>query len=811
MFRIAFICLSFFLTYSGLRGQIVVQDIDPYSGNLNAVLEQYFFGDGIKVSNAEFKGVDVQFGVFTSAIDDLGYAEGIVLSTGKVKDVVGLNDTASSILTGQANRVDFDADLKQLADFMVDTLDRIHTGSSFERVESMIEAAILEFDVSTFGTELSFEYIFGSEEYSAWINTRFVDVMGIFVSGPGIVGPYSNNAINIAELPGGRLPLSVSSVHGGNANYAPFNEMYYVPTVTQNIAFGGITSPLKNKIGVSPCTTYHVKIAIADGSLPDKDSGIFLKKQGLNSNNIKTRLLEQAAVSFQDSLYQEGCALVAVELQFPEINVSTTYFQNFAFGSVADDLDINYETSFSQRATDRVDTVYYAINYDPFAEGKELAKFELKNTSGCVISSKPIEFYIQDRPNLTPNEAENDTLFFSCENVGVKLSVASNYSSDLRYAWSTNVPEENRKDSVVYVIPQIDEEQFIVTVLDTCSSQSFEKTFVVLKVDSDPVSFDFNDANPSISCKGESFQPSVTIQGGTAPYEYTVNFDGQKHTDSLVTPINIDQDGRYVLEVVDACGQTHSDSIELRVPNHASLAFSVEAPNSICPNSFWEVVTSISGGDGNYSTNYNGVVYQADTLRIELDDEFSFVFEATDGCGQVVSQSLEVTVDPVSADFELNYINDNTVQCINYSTNASNYSWYQNGELFSNEEEPRVELGIDEELILFLEATNANGCQDTLSKSIEPAPRYYIPTAFTPDNDGINDCFKPVGLVPEEYELTVIDRWGKKVFSTTNWSTCWDGSHPNSGEKISGIYSINMFVRYKNLKNTFTGIIQVIN
>lgn len=792
-------------------GQITVQNLDPYGGNLNQILEQYFFGEGIIVSNAEFKGVDVQFGVFTGAENDLGYAEGIVLSTGRVLDVVGLNDTASSILTGQPNRVDFDADLKQLADFMVDTLDRIHTGTSLERVDDLVEVAILEFDVRTTGNTLDFEYIFGSEEYSAWINTRFVDVMGIFVSGPNINGPYENGAINIAELPGGRLPLSVSTVHGGNAKFAPFNEAYYVPTVTQNIAFGGITTPLQNRLAVSPCTNYHVKIAVADGTLPDKDSGIFLKKQGLNSSGISATLLPASAVSFPDSLYQEGCALVGVELKLPSVSFSTTYFQNFAFGSVADDFDINYEGSITQRASDLIDTVYYAINYDPFIEGKELAKFELKNTSGCVITAKPIVFYIDDRADLLNTNPEPDTLYFSCENSGVKLAVESNYSSDLRYDWSTNVPAANRKDSTVFVFPQIDEEKFSVTVTDTCSNQSFQKEFVVIKRNADPVVFSFQNNNLTIACEGTSFVANPDIEGGTEPFLYSVYYLNQFFFDTIITSVEVTESGSYVLEIVDACGQTHKDSLNLFVPTYQPLSYSISAAEGVCSNTLWQVVSNISGGDGNYITSYNGQAYSGDTLYIELEDEFNFEFKAVDGCGQEVSVLRNVVVDEVSADFELNYINDNTVKCINYSLNVSDFVWKKDGEIFSNEIEPVILLDIDETIQVSLFVSNINGCEDSLSQTLEPAPRYYIPTAFTPDNDGINDCFSPVGLTPDEYELIIVDRWGKKVFSTTDWTACWDGKHPNSGKEITGIYSIKMLVRYKNLKNTYTGIIQVIN
>jgi len=56
--------------------------------------------------------------------------------------------------------------------------------------------------------------------------------------------------------------------------------------------------------------------------------------------------------------------------------------------------------------------------------------------------------------------------------------------------------------------------------------------------------------------------------------------------------------------------------------------------------------------------------------------------------------------------------------------------------------------------------------------------KYLIPTAFTPNNDGINDCFgiKFWGVVTE-FQLIIYNRWGETVFSTTNPSNCWDGKH----------------------------------
>jgi len=58
----------------------------------------------------------------------------------------------------------------------------------------------------------------------------------------------------------------------------------------------------------------------------------------------------------------------------------------------------------------------------------------------------------------------------------------------------------------------------------------------------------------------------------------------------------------------------------------------------------------------------------------------------------------------------------------------------------------------------------------------------YIPNAFTPNMDNVNDVFKPVisGGPIEFYELVIIDRTGKEAFSSKNPSEVWDGTTPGS-------------------------------
>jgi hypothetical protein len=74
----------------------------------------------------------------------------------------------------------------------------------------------LEFDFVPTGDSLQFRYVFGSEEYTSYTCADYNDAFGFFLSGPGIAGPFSNGAaINIALVPGTTVPVSISTLNGG--------------------------------------------------------------------------------------------------------------------------------------------------------------------------------------------------------------------------------------------------------------------------------------------------------------------------------------------------------------------------------------------------------------------------------------------------------------------------------------------------------------------------------------------------------------------------------------------------------------------
>jgi gliding motility-associated-like protein len=93
--------------------------------------------------------------------------------------------------------------------------------------------------------------------------------------------------------------------------------------------------------------------------------------------------------------------------------------------------------------------------------------------------------------------------------------------------------------------------------------------------------------------------------------------------------------------------------------------------------------------------------------------------------------------------------------------------------------------------VVELIVTNANGCTDTTEHIVvmNGVYSFYVPTAFTPNGDGLNDEFFPQGegVNPLEYEMYIFDRWGNRIFETSDANMKWDGTYL-SGPAEEGVY-----------------------
>ncbi|MDD1422707.1 choice-of-anchor L domain-containing protein, partial [Dolichospermum sp. ST_sed1] len=220
---------------------------------------------GITTSNITFKGVNGAVGTFTGGIGaGIGIESGIVLSTGQISFAANTNTIDSA---GQNNEKLGDTDLSKIVGSL-----------------GTYDAAVLEFDFIPTSSEVSFSYVFASEEYPEWVGTRFNDVFAFYLNGQ-----------NIALVPGTTTPVAINTINGGNSRTATpaTNSSFFVPNyfgnATKDIQFDGFTTVLSaTATGLVPGVASRIKLAIADTADGELDSAVFVQASSFGNATLVT-------------------------------------------------------------------------------------------------------------------------------------------------------------------------------------------------------------------------------------------------------------------------------------------------------------------------------------------------------------------------------------------------------------------------------------------------------------------------------------------------------------------------------------------
>ena len=153
-------------------------------------------------------------------------------------------------------------------------------------------------------------------------------------------------------------------------------------------------------------------------------------------------------------------------------------------------------------------------------------------------------------------------------------------------------------------------------------------------------------------------------------------------------------------------------------------------------------------------------------------------------------------------------VSDREIQLYNYSSVAEgqiDYTWsYSKGGLntvFSNEINPILELPLDTgRYLIQLRASSNKGCVDSASEEIIVVPDIliFIPNAFSPNHKGPNENnkFRAVSVNTSEFRIRIYNRFGQKVFETTDINEGWDGNYLGKPSQ-SGVYIYNIDLKNK--------------
>lgn len=392
-----------------------------------------------------------QVGTFAITDDtDLGMDKGLVLSSGSVQNIANPAIVQSNGQYGGLQQTD--ADLEYLSN--------LFNGSETQ------DACIVTLDVLAASEELTFEYVFGSEEYPVFINGAYNDIFALLVSGPGITGdPNISNQENVSTLPDGTF-IQINSVNHNN------NWQYYRDnSLSQNIVYNGLTSDTlgvkKSLTAIVPtqaCETYKLKFAIADREDNIFDSGVFISK--INTGTPELSVDFQSGIDY----LVESCTNIAdqVVISFGNLINNPQTYQIKVEGNaiLGTDYLLNMPDSVVFETGTEIFTFPITVLPDTLVEGIDTVEISLIRDFGCgqlVVSTIILE--IHDNLTVEVLNVEQDTAILCASVDCISLEV----TGAQEYAWSPDSLFDDASSAIPMICTDVSQWIYVQGTLGLCN------------------------------------------------------------------------------------------------------------------------------------------------------------------------------------------------------------------------------------------------------------------------------------------------------------------------------------------------------
>ncbi|MBL4658522.1 MAG: choice-of-anchor L domain-containing protein [Flavobacteriales bacterium] len=746
-----FVLISVFFV-NQVNAQLTVSNSAPYD-SVNYLLQNVLMANGITISNVTYDGSSLNpvdtvagtIGYFDGSNSNIGIAYGVLINTGRISDAPGPNDSGSD---GFDNLLPGDPDLDILA------------AQVLPSPAPTFNAAVLEFDFVPSGSVAYFRYVFASEEYNEFVCSGYNDVFGFFVSGPGIGGPFSNGAQNIALIPGTGNYVAVNSVNNGtvgSAGSAPNcgfnglnNSVYFVDNEAlggQTVQYDGFTVPLTMSIAVTPDSTYHLKIAIADAGDGIYDSGIFLEG-GSFGGTVATPFSLSAASIVPDScgINSTGSINLAISGGFAPYtfswstgdstqnisNLDTGLYTVIVSDSTGDTL---YDTLYVGQTGQfgltfsspqiPCDTMFGNINAfptsgsspftfiwdDPLAQTTQIATgltagtygVTVTDATGCVVSTSEVLSTVQLATSVT-----NTNITCNSGPVATAVVVADSAFVPLTYLWSDPLAQTTDTATGLTVGTYW---------VQTWGSGGCTSIDTVIIQDQTVLSISFSVID--VTCLGDSNGVILAIPAnGAQPYSYLWSDPTAATTSSVAGLLP----GSYWVQVWDSGGCTTVDTALVLEPS--LLTLSLAATSVTCVGASNGTATAIPlGGVAPYSYLWSDSLAQTTNTATGLyAGLYTVVVVDSGGCtlggSATIFESNSLAITSFSTDVTCAGFSDGTAAAIPVGNPIVSYLWSD-----SLAQTTSVATGLSPGTYTVIVTDIATGCQvmDTVVLS-EPTP-----------------------------------------------------------------------------------------
>jgi len=361
------------------------------------------------------------------------------------------------------------------------------------------------------------------------------------------------------------------------------------------------------------------------------------------------------------------------------------------------------------------------------------------------------------------------------------LTASATGPGPFTYTWNT-VPPQNTA-TITGLAPG----SYTVTVAnDVCDT-------TITRVLTDPPPMNVQVLAPGTVCAGSPAELEADVEGGTEPYQYAWSSGGTSEVE-VVTPLN---DTQYTLTVTDATGC--SVSANVLVDTEPAPIATIAVADSACANAGVLLQAFVQGADSLVWTwGVDGFSNNAAPLAVFQNtgwNEVTFQAFQEIGCPSPLivdnvfvreSALAALRINPVACSNEVRFLLD--------AEAADSCALFLNDELVNTACDGFVSVILPNEgdFDLVYHAYRFDGCNDTLMQQVAVAeePLLYLPNAFSPNNDGINDVFPAVIYGDAaNYTMRIFDRWGFEVWTTKDPLVQWDGVLSGKQAEV-GVYAV---------------------
>lgn len=440
----------------------------------------------------------------------------------------------------------------------------------------------------------------------------------------------------------------------------------------------------------------------------------------------------------------------------------------------------NFSFKWSNLSTDSAQTV----------TPNTTTKYYITVTDACNVNSvvDSVTVYVINPPIIVNTQ----NTFIKCIGDSVKIEAsASGGNPPFTYRWSTSAT-----DSFDYVSPTKDS-TFYVSVTDLCSGDTVTKPVIVFMTQYPPLKIKKMDTI-KLNCPGDVYSFSnLTIQGGSGNNE--ASWNNWTNTVKSITGV-ANQTTNLVVKARDKCNKDSTEaSLTIYVPVHPPITSTISNDTAVCQQDLVQLVANAQGGNGKYKYQWNTGVKDS-TYNAKSNNTTTYYVTITDECGNTSTNEVTVKVTQPKAEYEFEFIDDGKVAFKNKSTGATKYLWKFGDKNISTTKSPTHTYLSPKEYIATLIVRDSTGCIDSISYKLFPPLNIFIPNAFSPNGDNLNDIFqiygtgiKDVDQALLKFNIVIYDRWGNKVFESNRSDFKWDGVY--NGTKLPiGTYVYKLFV-----------------